>query len=146
MKVEITIDETCPETNVKITASHYTPELEELKANLLAHATNKLVGFMDKEARLFDWSEIIRVYTEGNKIYCSTIKGNYQTRLTMRELENILPARQFIKISRSEIVNLDYVVRLDLSFAGTIALEMRNKSVSYVARRHLKEFKKALGM
>lgn len=146
MKVEIIIDETCSETNVKITAHHYTPELEEIKANLLVHGTNKLVGFMDKEACLLDCNEIVRFYTENNKVYCNTIKNKYQLRLKMYELESLLPTQKFIKISRSEIVNLDYVVRLDLSFAGTIALELRNKSVSYVARRYLKEFKNTLGI
>lgn len=146
MKVEIVIDEQCTETTVKIIAKQYNQELEEIKANLLERGTDKLIGFLNKEVCLLDCNKILRFYTEDSKVYCDTGKQKYQLRLKMYELENKLNAKKFIKISRSEIINLDYVARLDLSFTGTIALEMKDKKIVYVARRYLKEFKDALGL
>lgn len=74
------------------------------------------------------------------------MNNTYTTRLRLYQLEDRLPKKQFIKISRSEIVNLDYVKSLDLSFSGTIALELKNGQVTYVSRRSLKNFKEALGL
>lgn len=146
MKVEIVIDEQCTETTVKIIAKQYNQELDEIKANLLERGTDKLIGFLDKEVCLLDCNKILRFYTEDSKVYCDTSKEKYQLRLKIHELENKLPAKKFIKISRAEIVNLDYVARLDLSFTGTIALEMKDQKISYVARRYLSKFKEALGL
>ena len=51
-----------------------------------------------------------------------------------------------MRISRFDIINLDYVKKLDLSFTGTIAVEMKNGDVVYVSRRNLRGFKEALGL
>lgn len=146
MKVEIVIDEAYSETTVKIFAKQYSNDLDELKANLLQRGTDKLVVFDETSVRLLDSNDILRFYTENGKVYLDTLQGTYVTRLKMYELEAKLDAKKFRQISRSEIVNLDYVLRLDLSFSGTIALEMKDKKNSYVARRYLKEFKEALGL
>lgn len=146
MKVEVVIDETCTETIVKIIANQYSKDLDEIRANLLVRGTDKLIGFQNKEVYMLDCNNILRFYTEDNKVYCDTSKERYQLRLKMYELENKLSAKKFIKISRSEIINLDYVARLDLSFTGTIALEMLDRRISYVSRRYLSKFKEALGL
>lgn len=147
MKVEIVIDPACEETTATIVACRYSQELEELKVSLLAQAsTDKVVAFDDGGVRLLSLREILRFYTKNGKIFCDTLNATYAIRMKLYEVESRTHVCQFIKISRSEIVNLDYVVRLDLSFAGTIALVMSDKKISYVSRRYLKNFKQVLGL
>lgn len=146
MKVEIIIDEAYTETTVKIYASKHTDDLDALSATLLQRGTDKLLVFDDMGAHLIDSKSIIRFYSENGKVYCDTTQGNYVTRLRLYEIAIKLNKKNFIQISRFEIVNLDYVVRLDLSFTGTIMLETKNKKYSYVARRYLKQFKETLGL
>ena len=62
----------------------------------------------------------------------------------MYEIEHRLN-NSFVRISRSEIINISYIKKLDLYFKGTIAVELKNGTVSYVSRRNLKNFKKVLG-
>lgn len=69
----------------------------------------------------------------------------YQVRLRLYELEERLDNR-FVRISNSEIVNLKKVKSLDLSFVGTICMELSNGEVSYVSRRYVSRMKKILGL
>ncbi len=146
MKVEIIIDESIEETNVKIYSNKYSKEVENIKDSLSETLLDKIVAFQSKEVFILSFDEIIRIYAQDKSVYIKTKDNTYTTRLTIYEFESKADRRNFIRISRSEIVNLDYVKRLDLSFTGTIAVELANGDVSYVSRRKLKEFKKALGL
>ena len=52
----------------------------------------------------------------------------------------------FIRISKSEIVNLKMVDSLDLSFIGTICIKLKNGTNTYVSRRYVKKIKQILGI
>lgn len=146
MKVEIIIDETIDETMVKIFAKEYSKEIDELKDLLTDRFIDKLVVFRDKEVFITSHDEIIRIYAQDKNVFVKTKNGVFRSRLTIYELDNRLDKNKFIRISRSEIVNLDFVKKLDLSFTGTIAVELINNDVAYVSRRNLKEFRRALGL
>lgn len=146
MKVEIIIDESIEETEVKIYAKEYSKDVENIRDVLTEKFVDKIVAFKCREVFILSFDEIIRIYAQDKNVYIKTKDSTYTTRLTIYEFESRTDRRNFIRISRSEIVNLDYVKRLDLSFTGTIAVELANSDVSYVSRRKLKEFKKALGL
>lgn len=146
MNVEIFIDDQYEETTVKIYAKTYSKEIDWIKDQVLGHPQDKITAFAGDNVEILAYEDILRFYGLDNKVYLDTMKASYTTRLRLYQLEDRLPKKQFIKISRSEIVNLDYVKSLDLSFSGTIALELKNGQVTYVSRRSLKNFKEALGL
>lgn len=146
MKVDIIIDETLEETQVKIFAKGYSKEVETIKDLLADRIIDKIVAFRDKEVFILSHEEIIRIFAQDKRVFIKTKNGTFSSRLTVSELENRLGKKKFIKISRSDIVNLDFVKKLDLSFTGTIAVELTNGDVAYVSRRNLKEFRRALGL
>ena len=146
MKVEVIIDESLDENKVTIYAKKYSKDIENIRDMLTDRLLDKIVAFYDKEIFILSFDEIIRIYAQDKEVFVKTNNKSYKVRLTLTELEKRLDKKKFIRISRSEIVNLDYVKRLDLSFTGTIAVELANGDVSYVSRRKLKEFKKALGL
>lgn len=146
MKVDIIIDETLEETQVKIFAKGYSKEVETIKDLLADRIIDKIVAFRDKEVFILSHEEIIRLFAQDKRVFIKTKNGTFSSRLTISELENRLGKKKFIKISRSDIVNLDFVKKLDLSFTGTIAVELTNGDVVYVSRRNLKEFRRVLGL
>ena len=146
MKVEVIIDESLDENKVTIYAKKYSKDIENIRDMLTDRLLDKIVAFYDKEIFILSFDEIIRIFAQDKEVFVKTNNKSYKVRLTLTELEKRLDKKKFIRISRSEIVNLDYVKRLDLSFTGTIAVELANGDVSYVSRRKLKEFKKALGL
>lgn len=146
MKVEVIIDESLDENKVTIYAKKYSKDIENIRDMLTDRLLDKIVAFYDKEIFILSFDEIIRIYAQDKEVFVKTNNKSYKVRLTLTELDKRLDKKKFIRISRSEIVNIDYVKRLDLSFTGTIAVELANEDVSYVSRRKLKEFKKALGL
>lgn len=146
MKVEVIIDESLDENKVTIYAKKYSKDIENIRDMLTDRLLDKIVAFYDKEIFILSFDEIIRVFAQDGDVFVKTNNKSYKVRLTLTELEKRLDKKKFIRISRSEIVNLDYIKRLDLSFIGTIAVEFTNDEVSYVSRRRLKDFKKILGL
>lgn len=149
MNIEVILDEIYKEVNVKIFSASYSKEVETIKEaieNLQKNPSEKIVAFKKDEIKIIDYKEISRFYSENYKLYLDSKRERYLTKLRIYELEERLPRNKFIKISRSEIVNLDYVEKLDLSFTGTIALKMKDGKVTYVSRRNIKKFKEILGI
>lgn len=146
MKVEIIIDESLDENKVTIYAKKYSKDIENIRDMLTDRLLDKIVAFYDKEIFILSFDEIIRIFAQDGDVFVKANNKIYKVRLTLTELEKRLDKKKFIRISRSEIVNIDYIKRLDLSFIGTIAVEFTNDEISYVSRRKLKDFKKILGL
>ncbi|MDE5616672.1 MAG: LytTR family transcriptional regulator, partial [Clostridia bacterium] len=55
-------------------------------------------------------------------------------------------SKTIVRISNSEIINLKFVKKFDLSFNGTICVLFSNGSVTYVSRRYVSKIKNTLGI
>ncbi len=146
MRIEINLDPLIKETLVKIYAREINEEVESIQHLLDQTTTHRLVGFEEEQMVMLDLDHVIRFMTVEKKVMVETTEGEYTMRLRLYELEDRLKSSSFIRISQSELVNLDYIKRLDLSFRGTIGIEFKNRKTSYVSRRYIKNFKNALGL
>lgn len=148
MKLEIKIDTAIVEPETVITTSAMTDEVNRV-VNYISNLENTsfmITGQKDGKIELLDQENIIRLYTENGKMFAKLDQATYQIRLRLYELEERLDNEKFVRISNSEIVNLKKVKGLDLSFAGTICMELENGEVSYVSRRYVSKIKKKLGL
>ena len=146
MKLEINIDPNIKETIIKIFAESMNDDVALVQSILGSSSINRIVGFKNEEISLLEPDDIIRFFTNDKKVFAQTMKDEYLVRLRMYDLEERFRSTTFIRISQGELINLDYVKGLDLSYKGTIALEFKTGDISYVSRRSLKNFKEALGI
>lgn len=145
MKVELHIDPAQPELAVVLRAPARTEEVESLLA-LLTAESGVLLGFRDGAAVPLPPESILRFYGEDKEVRAETLDGVYTMRQRLYALEERLAGRRFVRISHSEIVNLDHVTALDLSLTGTIRMTLRGGAVTYVSRRYVKRIKEVLGL
>ena len=76
-------------------------------------------------------------------VYCKDKK--YISKKRLYELEESL-GNDFLRISKSTIINLNHVKNVVPSFKGVMYLNMKNGSSGIISRKYLPEFKRRLGL
>lgn len=92
------------------------------KPNLLERFIIKQSG----EYHLVRTSDVLWIEADGNYSRVITNAKKYLVRYTLKGFEQQLNSDQFYRISRSEIVNLDYVVKIKDHIYGNYIVELHN--------------------
>ena len=146
MQIEVQIDETVRETKVVIV----TPKMDEAVSDLMRRISEEspqvIAGFSQGAVCLLEQEEIIRCFSCDGKVFAVTAAGEWVLRLRLYELEERLDKRCFVRISNSEIINLRKVKNFDLSYTGTIRVNMKNGDTAFVSRRYMGRIKSVLGI
>lgn len=147
MKVEVQIDPRLEEPVIVLRAPSPTGEIEALAKQLREAALPQpFTVYRGREAVRVSRSMVLRFYTEDKGVYCQTAQGVFTVRQRLYELEEELAGTRFVRVSNSEIVNLDRVAGLDLTLAGTIKMTLEGGTVCWVSRRYVKKIKQALDL
>ena len=145
MKVEVQIDPALDEPVIVLRAPMPTEEVEQLARLLRAQdAPRPFTVYAERER--VSRSMVLRFYAEDKGVLCQTGKGTFTVRARLYELEEELAGTRFVRVSNSEIVNLDRVTALDLTLTGTIKMTLEGGTVCWVSRRYVKKIKGALGL
>ena len=94
--------------------------------------------------RMIRRTEILSAYSEGQRVIVLTGDGRYAVQKKLYELENELGDTNFIRISKSEIINIRKIKSLDMSITGTIKLVLKTGYETYVSRRNVAKIKEKL--
>ena len=147
MRVEIQIDPRLDEPVVILRAPCPTEEVEALAARLRGEAPPQpFTVYTQREAVRVSRSTVLRFYAEDKGVFCQTSRGVFTARQRLYELEEELAGTKFVRVSNSEIVNLDRVTALDLTLTGTIKMTLEGGTVCWVSRRYVKKIREALGL
>ena len=144
MKVELQISETYEEEKLIVQAPQPTDKVQkviEFAENL--DLTEKIKGKIDNQVYLVEIGKIQRFYIENRKVLAETASQTYSIDLRLYQVLEILPTT-FIKISQSEIVNIDSISHLKLTPNGLVEIFLKNESFTYSSRRYLKTIKEKL--
>ena len=88
-------------------------------------------------------NDFLRFYSGAKSVYAQTDTSEYHISKRLYELEKELPV-QFVRVSNSEIINLNYVSQFSLSVGGIINIEFKNGIKTSSSRRYLKKIKEIL--
>lgn len=148
MNVEIRIVPEREEPTVVIETPELSIQTEDLAARLRALTPEAPTLWQGDRAVRCPAADILRFYAEDKAVCAQLSDGRVcAVRLRLYELEEQLDKRAFVRISQSEIVNLNRVTALDLSLAGTIRMTLAGgAAVCYASRRYVKKIKQALGL
>ena len=144
MNVQIKIISGLEEPYVEIYTSDITGDIQNL-LSLIKASSNIVTAQQDERTIVLKERDIymIRVENEKTIIYCKEKK--YYSKKRLYELENILK-HSFMKISKTTLVNLQYIDGVEASFGGTMLLILKNGCKDYVSRKYLPSFKEYLGL
>ena len=146
MRVDLKLDGEYTEPLAVICTAEITDEVTEAVKRLKETGSDIITGFTDERAEILSPDDIYRVYSENQKVLAVTEKGTFRLRMRLYQAEEKLSGRKFVRISNSEIINLNKTANFDLSFAGTIQVKLKNGDTTFVSRRYVSEIKKILGI
>lgn len=146
MQVEIKIDSSYEEPKVIVLTASMTDEISAVVKKLSEDVPQVISGVRNEKVEVIEPQTIIRIYAASGKVFAVTEKGEYTLRLRLYELEERLDGSRFVRISNSEIINLQKVNCFDLSFTGTICVKLSGGATTYVSRRYVSKIKKILGI
>jgi len=143
MHVDFYQDRNLKETRVIVQAPSRSQDVEELIDAISNFSPSPISGYSGGMLTKLGTSSVIRIYSKDKRVYADTPDGSYLIKSPLYQLEGDLP-RNFVRISNSEIVNSDKIIRLDLSIAGTIHIYLECDIESKVSRRYISKVKEAL--
>lgn len=86
---------------------------------------HKLMGNAGTSYQVLDVSEIIYIETEKRACRIHTKERDYLQNESLNFYENRLSGERFFRIHKSYLVNLDYVLEMELGFNNGYSLKMK---------------------
>ncbi len=145
MKINIRTDSSLSETEISITCSQLTPEIERL-VSLVRVMDMKITGEKNGQIHILDISKILYIDTVDKKTFLYTKTEVYESSLRLYELEAQLDGTEFFRANKSCIINFEQIKALKSDIDGRILLTMSNGEKLYVSRQYAPFVKKKLGV
>lgn len=146
MKLEIRVDEKYNENKIIVEANKIDDELSNIIELLKNRSDSKLKVFLEEETIFISIKDIDSIYANDKKVFVKSDNKDYLIKERLYELESILPKKDFIRISNSEIINLNRVKSINTKITGTILITFYNGYKTYSSRRYINKIKEALGI
>ncbi len=119
---------------------------ENNTANTANSNNNSFIyGYINDSIIVMHEPDVIMICVENSRVIIHSDKGECVSYKRLMDFDNPQFA-SFVRISKSAIVNLNRIVRVDPGFGGSMSVKMDDGSVEWISRRCLAGFKKRLGM
>ncbi|MFF5994899.1 LytTR family DNA-binding domain-containing protein [Lysinibacillus sp. KU-BSD001] len=147
MRVELKIDAKCEEPYVEIHTAKLTPNIQAAISLLQSeNDTYILTAQHDNKTYMMDPETIVVICTEGRELVLYDVaKTRYIVNKPLYELEAQL-GKDFIRISKSAIINIRKIKHIEAAFNGTMEVELVMGIKEVITRNYRKKFKERLGV
>jgi DNA-binding LytR/AlgR family response regulator len=145
MKMRVEIDSSTKEGEVIIRAPEYTQNIKEIQALVeRQNATQKVMTFYQDATEFYlEVGDILFFETEERQVCAHTEDAIYTTHQRLYELEDRLPI-EFIRISKSCIVNVSKILALTKSLSNCLVQFQNSHKQVYASRRYYKPLQEHL--
>lgn len=107
---------------------------------------NRLYAKKDDEYRFVNSYDVLYFESVDNHTFLYTQESVMEIRQRLYELEDFLPDKDFIRISKSIIVNINKICSLKPELNRTILVTMCSGERLYVSRRYVPSMRKLLSV
>lgn len=106
----------------------------------------KIQAKRDSETFFVDSSDVLYFESVDNRTFLYTADDVMEVRLRLYELEGFLSEKDFIRISKSQIVNINKIKALKPELNRTILATMCNGEQIYISRKYVKAIRNVLSI
>lgn len=144
LRLKFLKDDAAGDVEVIVKAKERTPEVEKIIALLGGETDGVIVCRTLTEESAVDVNDVILISKDGRFLSVKTMRGEFVLRVPLYKIEERLDPSRFVKISQSEIVNLEYVKGWKLAGGGIIMVELSGGLRTYTSRRYTAGIRKIL--
>lgn len=105
--------------------------------NKFEEQSNKVIVYKDNELIQLKCSDIILFFSDKKYNYCKTLNSTFRIKSKLYELEKM--NENFLRISKSCIVNIEQVKCFDIGQTGKVVVRFYNGTEEIVSRRRIKD-------
>ena len=107
---------------------------------------NRITAFYENEIVQLDSKEVYYFESVDNKVYACCEKKVFEIKQKLYELEEIYKQTNFVRISKSMIVNISKVSKIVPMFNGRLECVLCNGEKVIITRQYVANLKKKLGI
>lgn len=146
IKINTNISNEFKETSITINAPELTNEIQNIIKYIsdINNVPNQIVANKNNEIYFIDLENVICFYSKDKYTYVRTKENSYKIKYKLYELEEIFNQKNFIRISKSCIININQVEYFDTSIIGTILVKLKDNTQENVSRRNVAQIMKLL--
>jgi DNA-binding LytR/AlgR family response regulator len=120
-----------------------TSDIESIRAYALTKGTT-LTGNIDERIYQFNLSDVFYFEAVDERVFAYTKNESYELKIRLYELENAYSDKNFVRCSKSFIINLMKLESISPALNGRFTAHMKNGEKVIVSRQYVPEMKRAV--
>ena len=146
MKVNLFVSRDIEEPHADIHTNELTDNITKAMAILESDDVSDMMAVKKgSDIALLQLNEIYMFRVEDKQVKVYTQNGEYQIKKALYQIEDALNS-DFVRISKTTIVNLRKIGRVAPSLKGMMFIELKNGLKDNISRKYLPGFKEALDL
>lgn len=143
MKIEIIKDENTEETQIKIICKEVDESIDKI-VTLLKTIDISIIGKLDNDKVMLNLQDIYYFEAVENKVFAYLKEKVYEVSYKIAELNEMLNKTSFIQTSRTIILNVNKIKRIQTMVNGRILAEFNNSEKMIITRVYANQFKEKI--
>jgi two-component system response regulator LytT len=146
MKLSFETDKTLNETYVKVISDSYTEEIGNLMNYIEGYEnSDKMLSIKESDTvHILRQEEIQAIEVLGGDVKIFSLKEEFTIKERLYKIVERLNKRDFVRVSKSSVININALVKLETYFSGTMIAILRNGQKVTVTRTYLSDLKKKI--
>ena len=146
MKVNLFVSRDITEPHADIHTNELTGNVSKAISILESDESSDMIAVKKgSDIALLELSEIYMFRVEDKQVNVYTQNNSYVVKKALYQVEESLNG-DFVRISKTTIVNLKKIKRVAPSFKGMMFIELKNGLKDNISRKYLPDFKQALDL
>ena len=146
MKVNLFVSRDIEEPHADIHTNELTDNITKAMSILESDDSNDLLAVKNgSDITLLEFNDVFMLRVENKQVKVYTENNEYLIRKPLYQVEESLSG-DFVRISKTTIVNLKKIKRVAPSLKGMMFIELKNGLKDNISRKYLPDFKNALDL
>ena len=146
MKVNLFVSRDIEEPHADIHTNELTDNITRAMSILESEDSNEMLAVKKgSDIALLEYDEVYMFRVEDKQVKVYTENSEYLVKKALYQVEENLTG-DFVRISKTTIVNLRKIERVAPSLRGMMFIELKNGLKDNISRKYLPEFKQALDL